>query len=168
MHIPIAVDYGVRALVDLALHADTGLVRTSDIAQRNAIPELYLEQILSVLNKKGLTRSHRGPQGGHALALRSSEISLSMVMTALGETGVLVSCLDSREKCVLTPSCAQRDVWLTVGQAINSILDATTIADLANRTQAYQWERKRVSEALDEGRCLQQSVSSPEGVAIAP
>ena len=39
MYIPIKVDYGVRALVDLALYGDEGPVRASEIAKRTVIPE---------------------------------------------------------------------------------------------------------------------------------
>ncbi len=42
MHIPVKVDYGVRALVDLALHAEDQPIRASDIARRTRIPEPYL------------------------------------------------------------------------------------------------------------------------------
>ncbi|MEK7681549.1 MAG: Rrf2 family transcriptional regulator [Chloroflexota bacterium] len=135
MHIPIAVDYGVRALVDMAQHVDQGLARTSDIARRNAIPELYLEQLLHTLNRKGLTRSQRGPQGGHALAVNPTDITLSMVVAALGETPTLVPCMDNLDKCSLVPACAQRDVWRTVEQAIRNVLDTTTIEDLVTRTR---------------------------------
>ena len=136
MHIPIAVDYGVRALVDMAQHVDEGLVRTADVARRNAIPELYLEQLLHTLNRRGLTRSQRGPQGGHTLAVNPSDITLTMVVAALGETPSLVPCIDDADKCSLTQACAQRDVWRTVEQAIRNVLDTTTIEDLACRVRS--------------------------------
>ncbi len=146
MHIPIAVDYGVRALVDMAQHADEGLARTADIARRNAIPELYLEQLLHTLNKRGLTRSQRGPQGGHTLAVNPSDITLTMVVAALGETPALVPCMDNLDKCSLTPGCAQRDVWRTVEQAIRSVLDTTTIEDLASRVRQAPQAAKATPE----------------------
>ena len=47
MRIPMKVDYGVRALIDLAQHGDSGPVTTSDIAYRQSIPEAYLDQLLT-------------------------------------------------------------------------------------------------------------------------
>ena len=94
MQIPIKVDYGVRALVDLAIHAGQGPIRTSEIASRAAIPEPYLAQVLNSLSKNGLIRSQRGPQGGHTLAIPPSEIRLSKVMMYLGATETPVACLD--------------------------------------------------------------------------
>jgi Rrf2 family protein len=143
MHIPIKVDYGVRALIDLALHADEGTVRASDIARRTAIPEPYLAQVLHALNKRGILQSHRGPQGGHALAQDPAEIRLSAVMSSLGAGENLVGCLDNIETCIHVPACAQREVWRSVEEAVFSILDSTTIGDLAERTVAIQARRER-------------------------
>ena len=64
MHIPIKVDYGVRALVDLARYTGDRPVRATEIAARAAIPEPYLAQVLNTRRKKGLSRSQRGPRGG--------------------------------------------------------------------------------------------------------
>ena len=47
MYIPIKVDYGVRALVDLAVNGTDGPVRASEIAKRTVIPEQYLAQVLA-------------------------------------------------------------------------------------------------------------------------
>ena len=46
MHVPIKVDYGVRALVDLAMHGQNGPVRAADIARRTMIPAPFLAQVL--------------------------------------------------------------------------------------------------------------------------
>ena len=138
MHIPIKVDYGVRALVDLGQHMDDGPVRATDIARRATIPEPYLAQVLHSLSKGGLVRSVRGPQGGHALAKEPSDIRLSMVMACLGGTETMVGCLDDAQLCIHVPACAQREVWRSVEQAVFSILDSTSIGDLVERTRAIK------------------------------
>ena len=130
MHIPMQVDYGVRALVDLAQYADEGLVRANEIARRQGIPEPYLAQVLHTLQKQGITRSQRGPQGGHSLAMDPSDITMGMVMTHLGGTQTLVACLDDEGRCNQSPSCGQRGVWREVERAIQSVLDSTSIANL--------------------------------------
>ena len=136
MHIPIQVDYGVRALVDLASHAGGGSVRASDIARRQGIPKPYLAQVLHSLQKQGVTKSQRGPQGGHALAMDPSDITMGTVMRFLGGTESLVGCLDDSGQCDQSPTCGQRTVWREVERAIQSVLDATSISDLAERTMA--------------------------------
>jgi Rrf2 family protein len=147
MRIPIRVDYGVRALVDLALHGDGAPIRATEVARRTAIPEPYLAQVLHTLNKSGMVRSQRGPQGGHTLALDPSEIRLSTVMAALGGSETLVTCLDDVSKCIHVPGCAQREVWKTVEETVYSILDSKSIADLVERTRAIESAlRGRITE----------------------
>ena len=133
MHIPMQVDYGVRALVDLAAHAGEGTVRAADIARRQGIPEPYLARVLHTLQKHGLTRGQRGPSGGHTLARDPSDITMGAVMRHLGGPLALLGCLDDSGKCDQSPSCGQRSVWREVERAIQGVLDATTIADLAPR-----------------------------------
>ena len=136
MHIPIRVDYGVRALVDLALHVDDEPIRASEIAGRTLIPGPYLAQVMLALGKVGMVRSQRGPQGGHALAMDPDEIRLSMVMDCLGSGENLVACLDNPASCVHVPLCAQKEVWQSVELAVFNILDSKTIGDLVLRGKA--------------------------------
>jgi Rrf2 family protein len=138
MHIPIRVDYGVRALVDLAEHGGDGAVRSADVARRKAIPEPYLVQLLHTLRKGGLVRSQRGPQGGHSLAIDPADIRLSMVMECLEGAEAVVRCLEDAASCIHVSCCAQRDVWRAVQEAIYGILDSTSIADLVKRTAEIQ------------------------------
>ena len=55
IQIPIRVDYGVRALVDIAINANQGPVKTSDIAIRTSIPKSYLVRILNTFKKNYTT-----------------------------------------------------------------------------------------------------------------
>ena len=133
MHVPMQVDYGVRALVDLATRREQGLSRAADIAERQAIPEPYLAHVLHSLQKHGLTMAQRGPQGGHGLAVDPAGISMGMVMRYLDGPQALMSCLDDAGDCDRSPDCGQRDVWLDVEDAMWRVLNSTTIADLVDR-----------------------------------
>ena len=135
MRIPMKVDYGVRALVELASKFGEGYVQTAEIAARQGIPEAYLDQLMTTLNKFGFVASRRGPQGGHALAKSPGDINLEMVMVTLEGTGEPLVCLEDPGECGLSSACAQREVWQTVGDTINSVLRSTSIGDLANKQQ---------------------------------
>ena len=41
MHIPVKVDYGVRALVDLAQHVEEGPIRATEIARTDVSPQAF-------------------------------------------------------------------------------------------------------------------------------
>lgn len=133
MRIPMKVDYAVRALVDLGQHDDEAPVRTAEIAARQNVPEAYLDQVLTALNKFGYIRSRRGPQGGHQLARPAVEITLSDVLATLEGRSAPLDCIDDSSECVLSGTCAQRDIWRGVEDAIQAVLRGTTIADLIAR-----------------------------------
>ena len=133
MKVPMKVDYGVRALVELAAHYGEGPVQTAEIAVRQSIPEAYLDQLLTTLHKFGFIRSRRGPMGGHSLARDPSEINLGMIMLTLEGNTPVLDCLTEPNECMLSYTCAQRDVWRSVDEAVHDLLSATTVADLAYR-----------------------------------
>ena len=136
MHVPIKVDYGVRALVDLAMYGSDGnSLRSFDISQRTAIPNAYLAQVLNSLKKAGFVKSTRGPNGGHQLAVDPDTIHLSSIMEVLDGTNNLVNCLDDDNFCVHSPACAQKEIWRTVEEAIHGVLFSITVSDLARKTQ---------------------------------
>jgi Rrf2 family protein len=134
MRIPMRVDYGVRALVDLALQVQGDRpVRTAEIAGRQAIPEAYLDQVLTTLNKFGFIRSRRGPRGGHVLARAAADISLNEVVETLEGRSAPLDCIEDASECSLAQACSQRDIWKDVEDAIREVLNTTSVGDLADR-----------------------------------
>ena len=131
MRIPMKVDYGVRALVDLAQSTAGGPVRTADVARRQHIPEPYLDQVLTTLNKFGFIRSRRGPGGGHLLARDPHDIPLSEVVATLEGRIAPLDCIADQDDCVLSGSCTQREIWRGVEDAVQRVLEATTVWELA-------------------------------------
>jgi Rrf2 family protein len=127
------VDYGVRALVELAQRVPFTPMQTSEIAERQKIPEAYLEQLLSAIHREGIIKSRRGPQGGHFLAKEPEQIDLKSVVVALEGNSPPLDCFAQPTECIHSYNCAQKDVWRTVEDAIDNVLSTTTIADLANR-----------------------------------
>ena len=135
MKIPMRVDYGVRALVELALHYGEGSVQTADIASSQGIPEAYLDQLMSTLHKYGFVVSRRGPQGGHRLAMDPEDINLYMVMSTLDGNLSPIDCLITPTDCVFSDSCAQQEVWKSVEEAVESVLRNIKISDLVQRNR---------------------------------
>ena len=140
MKVPMKEDYGVRALVDLALNYGGGPVQTAEIASRQGIPESYLDQLMTTLHKFGFIVSRRGPQGGHRLAMDPIDIKLSMVMATLDGNASPLDCLIKPDDCVFSDSCAQQEVWKSVEDAIQNLLSSISLADLAQRQRGLVQE----------------------------
>ena len=136
MRIPMKVDYGVRALVELAMRYGGGPVQTATIAYRQGIPEPYLERLMSTLNKSGFVHSRRGPQGGHLLARTPADVNLYDIMQELDGNASPLDCLTIPTDCMFADSCAQKEIWQTVEDSIQQVLEATTLEHLAARQSA--------------------------------
>ncbi|HWO73720.1 MAG TPA: Rrf2 family transcriptional regulator [Dehalococcoidia bacterium] len=136
MKISMKGDYGVRALVELAHRYGEGPVQSSTIASRQAIPEPYLDQLLTSLRRAGFIRSVRGPQGGHALIRDPRDLRLSEVIGALEGSLAPIGCLDDPNGCQKSTTCTLKPVWQAIEEATIRVLDSITIADLAERERA--------------------------------
>ncbi len=137
MKISTKGDYGIRALIELAHHyGEPKPMQSGQIAARQHVPESYLEQLLTTLRRAGFIRSVRGPQGGHALIRDPKTVPVSEVIEALEGPILPIDCLDESSPCSKGGGCAQRDMWQAVREAILSVLNNTTVADLAERDRA--------------------------------
>ena len=126
------VDYGVRAMVDLAQNHGAGPIQTAEIAGRQGVPEPYLDQLLATLSKVGLVKSRRGPHGGYVLAKEPSELSLGTIIAALEGPTIPIDCLDGSLECGLAGHCAQQDIWRKVEDVTQAVLYSTKLAELVN------------------------------------
>ncbi len=131
-------DYASRALLSLSLHGGLETpTSVRDIADRTALPQPYLEQILLALKGAGLVRSKRGVGGGYVLARNPEEITLAQIVSAVdgpivagdfGEPHADGAC-DHEGQCVLLA------VWGDVGQTIREYLQSFTLADMVTRSR---------------------------------
>lgn len=122
--------YGIHAMYDLALHADGGPQSIKAIAEREAIPEAYLEQLIAALKRAELVTSTRGAQGGYMLARAPEAITVGDVLRALEGGLNLVDCLDEADACDRACACPSRVVWQKVRDGLNAIVDGITLKDM--------------------------------------
>lgn len=125
--------YGVRLMIDLALHSSQGPVLMKDIARRQGISEKYLWNLINPLKTVGLVRSLRGARGGYLLAKEPAEISLKDIMSVLEGTLCLVDCVENPSSCKRSPTCITRDVWCEASQGFMKTLEAMTLETMIDR-----------------------------------
>ena len=123
--------YGLRLMTDLAVYHDQGLIPLKEIAARQEISEKYLEQIMMQLNRSGLVRSVRGAQGGYMLAKTPEDITVGAVLRVLEGSLCPVDCVAGAGDCPRMARCATIGVWTRLKEAVESVVDHTTLADLA-------------------------------------
>ncbi len=122
--------YGIQAMYDLALHAQSGPQSIKAISERQGVPEAYLEQLFAALKRQDLVVSTRGAQGGYTLSRPPEAITVGDVLRALEGGLSLVECLDEAEICGKRCSCASRVVWQKLRDGLNAIVDGITLRDM--------------------------------------
>jgi len=124
-------DYACRALLSLALHGLERPTSVKEIAERTALPQPYLEQILLAAKGAGLVRSKRGVGGGYVLARPPTEITLAEILGAVD--GPLATPVDEHDHC--EGHCVLQEVWVGVSDEMRRLLEGYTLADLVDRTR---------------------------------
>jgi len=141
MNISTKGRYGLRAMVDIAVHSFGDYIPLKIIAERQAISENYLEQVFSILRKAKLVKSARGSQGGYTLSKESSKITVGEVLRILeGDLNITgdddgASGLDNNIKV-----CIDTIVWQEVNKQINKVMDSVTLQDLVEKYKSLNAE----------------------------
>jgi len=132
--------YCLRALYHLSRDYGHGPTLISKLAQDEAIPKKFLEQILLTLKTKGIVDSKPGRGGGYHLTRAPEKISLGTVIRIIEGPLAPLPCASETayrpcEECVDALHCGTRLIMRRVRDATAKILDETTLADVCNLSE---------------------------------
>jgi len=142
--------YAVTAILDLALHAETGPVRLAHISERQEISLSYLEQLFSMLRRGGLVTSVRGPGGGYQMARPLEQISIAEVTDAVDERIDATRC-QGVGNCQQGETCLTHHLWLDLSDQIYEFLGGITLADLVARRDIQAVSTRQDKEDWNRG-----------------
>lgn len=122
--------YALRIMLDISMNGSDGRpVSLRDVASRQEISVKYMEQICSSLTRAGLLRSVRGAQGGYLMVGSPSDYTVGRILRVTEGSLNAVPC-DEGEGCPRANSCLTVSLWRRLDEAINGVLDNTTLQDL--------------------------------------
>ncbi|MBP0990756.1 MAG: RrF2 family transcriptional regulator [Oscillospiraceae bacterium] len=128
--------YGLRFMIDLAVNAENRPVSVKEISERQDISVKYLENIIVQLVRAGLVKSARGATGGYMLADTSDKISVGAVLRAVEGSLSPVECVGNEGECPKISECYTAELWKRIKEAVESVVDSTTLADLIKGKEA--------------------------------
>ena len=147
MKISAKARYGLRILLDVALHETHARPRTiKEIADAQGISEKFISRIVVPLREQGMIKSERGKLGGFRLAQAPSDITLLAVIETLQGPISLVDCVTAAQACGRARACAARSVWTDVNTAVRTALQGITLENVLARVKG----RRFVPAALAE------------------
>ena len=125
--------YAVTAMLDLAIHSNSGPITLSDISQRQGISLSYLEQLFARLRKSGLVLSTRGPGGGYRLSRDAVEIAIVDVITAVDEYVDVMKCGGKGDCGDNNGPCLTHELWEELSHKIHEFLAGISLGELVSR-----------------------------------
>lgn len=130
--------YGLRVMMELAMNEGRGPVLVDTIAKNQDMSGKYIHVLVTALRNAGMVRATRGPNGGYELAMNPNELNVLKIVETLEGKTPWVECLDDACICPRSGSCAPRDLWQEVVNAVDKVLSGCTLADLADKQRAKQ------------------------------
>ena len=133
--------YALKAMIVLAGAQEGKLVQAQEIAGRQNVPKKFLELILLDLKRHNLLDSQRGKQGGYRLAKPAAQITFGQIVRIIDGPLAPIPCasLTGYRRCADCrdeASCAIRRVMREVRDAVSSVLDQVSLADVRADTPA--------------------------------
>jgi Rrf2 family protein len=140
--------YALRAIFELAKQQGEEPLKTSLIAEAQAIPPRFLEVIMGQLKRAGLVDSKRGVSGGYTLIQPPDQIRVGEIFRVLDIEDNTQACMacTSKGNCPFLGDCVFMKLWNQAQRAMDAVYDQTTIQDLVDRA------KKRPARTLDRVR----------------
>jgi len=133
-------EYALRALIDLGIASELGwpMLQVSELAAKEKLPIKFLEQIFAQLKAVGYVKSRRGKFGGYSLARPMKRIKFGGVIRLIDGPLAPIRCVSqtsyARCSCPDEVHCGLRMLMLDVRNAISTVLDRFTLADIVDIT----------------------------------
>jgi FeS assembly SUF system regulator len=124
-------DYGVIVATHLALNAERQMT-AAVLAQETSLPKATVAKLLKALAHGGIVTGARGAAGGYRLGRAANTISVADVVAAIDGTMGVTQCTIHSQECSRTQFCATRPHWHRINTAINTALEAITLAEMSN------------------------------------
>jgi Rrf2 family protein len=122
--------YGVRAILEIAMHKSAEGIYQKEIAQNQEISYKYLDQIMNSLKIAGLITKASGPKRGYILTRKPSEITVYDIHTAF-ESGIcVIDCMAPGFSCERDKFCSLKGFWGNLNNQIIQYFKTTTIEHL--------------------------------------
>lgn len=122
--------YGVRAV--LALAQEKTPLSIHSLAEREDLPEDYLEKILQDLRRARIVEAKKGTTGGYALVRQAKDVSVWEILSVLdGPLKTFAPRLvKGKLPCEQVSHCQTNEVWRKLEQQIEKTFSSLSVESL--------------------------------------
>lgn len=124
-------DYAIIVLGQMARQPGRTFA-ANELAESVGIATPTASKILKMMARAGLLDSTRGARGGYQLTLAAEKTTIARVIAALEGPIALTECGRENHACDQSRSCHVKGNWSLINQAIQTALEAITLADMTH------------------------------------
>jgi len=124
-------EYGIRAVVYVALTSKGKFVSIKEISDNLEISFHFLTKVLQILTQKNILKSYRGPNGGVTLACSADKISLLEIIYTIDGEKIFKDCILGLPGCGDLVPCPLHNQWEIDRELIKNNFAGLTLAQLA-------------------------------------
>lgn len=133
MKVPMKVQLGIMAMIDIATNSQGGrVVTTTSISKRQNISPKYLEQILPALRLAMLIRSQKGSNGGYIITKPCNQITLKDIINALDPNILSDVYFDTNNKNPTMIDTINDDLWNNMTSYLQNYTEKITLKDICD------------------------------------
>jgi Rrf2 family protein len=147
MKLKASVDYGVRAIMYLAVKGTTCSSR--EISEEMSVPRDYLIQLALRLRNAGLIKARPGKNGGYVLAKDPSAITVGEILDAFDNDLKHVRQPMKKGRKVSDSASVVRTMHGIVTDGLNMYLGAITVQDLLDALEDKESPDELIARALE-------------------
>ena len=147
MKLKASVDYGVRAIMYLAVKGDTCSSR--EISEEMSVPRDYLIQLALRLRNAGLIKARPGKNGGYVLAKSPEDITVGQILDAFDSDLKHVRQPMKKGRKASDSALAVRDMHGMVMESLDAFLGAITVQSLLDVMQSGGAPDNLIADALE-------------------
>jgi Rrf2 family protein len=130
MKISAKMHYGLKTMIELAIHSGEGGILQKDLSERQCMPNKFMDAVIHELKVAGLIVNVSGKKSGYKLARNPAEITVYDVYRAFEPELRIHFCLVDRKICPRSCNCASRNFLSFFNQEMESVMQASTIENL--------------------------------------
>ncbi len=135
--VPQKIHHGLLLATELANRYDAGVSATlQEIAGAAGISQGFLEQVARPLRRAGIIVGRRGAGGGYRLGAAPGKLTVADILVAIEGPIAVIDCLADERSCILSETCANRDVWMKIRDQILGTLQNMSISEAAGLGRA--------------------------------
>ena len=124
-------DYGVILMVQLA-RMPVQVTTAAELAESTALPSPTVSKLLKQFSRAGLLESHRGTNGGYAMARQPGDITVADIVSAVEGPIALTECMTADGvSCEIEALCPTRTNWRQINDALVGALENITLVEMA-------------------------------------